>query len=198
MTPDPDKPSASDRTVHRAQGRLPLEIRVFLLTLLSLGLGFGAFIAWVLVRESAWPWTDFAAPYAVLHVVNESDHPVKAGWRWGDRDWWVAVRQDRRSSDGTRPHSSDFGYIAPLLPSEVLERPITTENDFWPAPGYTKQVVVRVDGDTFGSVEHTITVGLHDHLQLRIAPDDSVLFATGGESWIGYPSFGDEVRLPTR
>jgi hypothetical protein len=166
-----------------------LAVLVIVATLLGTGLG-----ALVLGREALYPWTDMAAPYAVLHVINDSDSEVRAGWRWGDSDHWIGVRRPGR--DSVAAHSSEHELIVPLLPREVLERPITSDPE--PQPGFTRDVVLRIDGETFGSVEHGIAAGVHDHFQLHVTADRRVLFATGGESWIGYPVLGPETELTTR
>ena len=147
------------------------------------------------LRAGLWPWTDFAAPYAVVHVVNESDGVVRAGWRWADSDHWNGVRPSDRNPDGVSAHSTEFELIV-LLPREILERPIEADLDL--SPGFTRGVVLRVDGTDFGTVEHAVTLGLHDHVQLRITADNRVVFAAGGESWIGYPAYSSETELVAR
>lgn len=164
---------------------------VLLIVATLLGMGIGLVAAG---REELYPWTDMSAPYAVLHVVNDSDSDVRAGWRWRDSDSWAGVQ--RRSHKGVDAHSSEFELIVPLWPREVLEHPITS--DPVPEPGFTREVVLRIDGETFGSVEHEISAEVHDHFQLRVTADRRVLFASGSESSIGYPMLGDEIELVPR
>jgi hypothetical protein len=190
VTLDPSGPpgAGAARRTPKQKRSVP---RDFVLTFVAVTVGLWGLLLLVPLRESLWPWTDVSMPHAVMHVVNESDVVVRAGWRWADSDDWHGVRPAGRDSDGVNVHSSDYELIRALLPRMVLADPEAL-------PGFTKGIVLRVDSAVLGSVEHEVTVRLHDHVQLRISADHRLFFSAGGESWIGYPVLGPETELSVR
>jgi hypothetical protein len=171
-------------------------VRVAVLTGILGVVGYGSLFAWVVIRNEFYPWTDWAAPHAVLHIVNESDREVRVGWRWADDNDWNPLLSFDRTPGTAAPRSDEVMQLGPLIPTEYWHKPVPA--GYAPPSDDTKNVVIRVETAGFGSIEHTFTVGLDQHAQVRVTADHRVLLATGGESLVGYANYGPESELALR
>jgi hypothetical protein len=176
----------------------PVALRVLAVLLIVstlLGTGLGAL---VLGREELYPWTDWSAPHAVLHIVNESDRDVAVEWRWADDpDWWHRLDTSRREPRGVPSGSERLCQLGPLILTKHWHEAVPADG-FEPPAGYTKDVVLRLDTRGFGAAEHTFTAALNGHALVRVTSDHRVLFATGGETSLGAPSYGPAKQLTLR
>ncbi len=175
---------------------LPIAVRVVVLAVISGVVGYGALFAWVVVRDYFFPWTDWAAPHAVLHVVNESDREVQVGWRWADDGDWDPLASSDRNPGSAAARSEKVWMLDPLIPKEYWHKPIPA--GYAPPEDFTRTIVIRVETGEFGSIEHAFTIGLEQHVRIRVTADHRVFFATGNESLIGYARYGREARLTLR
>jgi len=143
-------------------------------------------VAFVLAREAVYPWTDWSAPHAVLHVINESASPARVTWSWeGDvphRDW--------RDPDAlVSAHTTRLDMVGPIMPLAGAASPLPADT------ARSIVLVVQVRADDGAVLQHSCTARLDGHLQVRISDDGQVFFSSGGESWLGAPCFGAESPL---
>lgn len=173
----------------------PLAFRVIALLVIGVAVGVVTIPVWKIASEEFYPWTDWSAPHAVLHMVNDSDAEIGMAWRWADDvEHWVPVSVVPRQRGLVPARTSDVEQLGPMCATSDLHRP-WTEKTFDLPPGFSKEVVVRIKLGQ-GVVEHSFTASLDSHALLHITSDQRVLFTHGRESWLGAPVWAGARELP--
>ena len=169
----------------RAGGALsppwPVALRVLAVVLIVAPVLGTGLVAAIMGREVLYPWTDWSAPHAVLHVSNESDVVVLVSWQWDDAASgrrWVNVNGDGvvEARDGT------IAQIMPILDDDAAQ-----------------PIVLRVDPRTGDgrAIAGACVAEVDGHLRLRISSRGEVFISSGDQSWTGAPRFGAEAPLAT-
>jgi hypothetical protein len=146
------------------------------------GLSLLAMRAGIVINEDVYPWQD-QQPETVVHVTNESDQPVSIFWRWSgwkDETWYP---------------------LGPSASENRLMQGSGASMDFWdwiPATAFNKEsaeLKVLVGRDAVPHLVSPIPVAPDKHVRLRIDRLQDVWFASGGETWLGGPDFGEESAV---